>query len=209
MSQLITEVVENLPDPEPPPKQESEPAPAWVREALESLPKPDWPDGGMTAQFIFAGQRLDMDDLTGQFDNYLHIAVNAATGYGALMWLVTEGTTVSVAPSIAEHVWISDNPYPPAFDPDVISDPGFPRYHHPHSTLPVGQIRAAVEEFCRNGTGHRPECISWTPGELSGRRLDTPEPEERITLCEDPWCDQAGWHPYHAVGTSQDANPMA
>ncbi|WP_353963350.1 Imm1 family immunity protein [Streptomyces sp. NBC_00198] len=44
--------------------------------------------------------------------------------------------------------------------------------------MPVDRIRAAVEEYCRAGTGHRPTCIDWTAGQMSGRRLDmdaTPE----------------------------------
>ncbi|MGW3346303.1 Imm1 family immunity protein [Nonomuraea rubra] len=186
MMQLITEVVENAPDPEPRPKPKEAP-PKWVLEAIESLPKPSWPDGGMTSAFVLTERRLNMDDQPHGFDNYLQITVNAATGYGALMWFVTEGSSVPAAPDIAEHVWISDNPHPPAFDPDVFSDPGFPRFHHPRSTLPVAQIRAALEEFCRTGTGQRPECINWTPGDLSGRRLDMPEPEEEIDEWEHPW----------------------
>ncbi|MFC4005964.1 Imm1 family immunity protein [Nonomuraea purpurea] len=195
MTQLITEVIENLPDPDASPDPDPKPVPAWVQKAFENLPEPNWPDGGMTAAFIFTERHLEMDVFPHDFDNYLHIAVNAVTGFGALTWFVTEGSAVPVDPAIAEHVWISDNPHPPAFDPDVFSDPGFPRYHHPRSTLPVPQIRTALEEFCRTGTGQRPECIRWTPGELSGRRLDTPEPEEQIAHCEDPWCDT----PYHPV----------
>ncbi|MER7735969.1 Imm1 family immunity protein [Streptomyces erythrochromogenes] len=39
------------------------------------------------------------------------------------------------------------------------------------STLPLAQIRAALEEFCRKGTGGRPECISWVKGEINGEIL--------------------------------------
>jgi hypothetical protein len=46
-----------------------------------------------------------------------------------------------------------------------LSDPGFSRYHDPRSTLPIAHIRAAVEEFCRTGTGARPECVHWVHGE--------------------------------------------
>ncbi|MEQ4721484.1 Imm1 family immunity protein [Nonomuraea sp. B19D2] len=209
MMRLVMEVVENLPDPEsePDPEPIPEALAASILEIIDSLPEPSWPAGGMTAEFAFIKQRQDPDDLPHQFDNYLGISVNAATGYGALMWFVTDDTTLPVAPSIAEHVWVSDNPHPPAFDPHVFSDPGFPRYHYPRSTLPVAQIRAALEEFCRTGTGQRPECIDWTPGDLGGGRLDTPEPEERIMYCEDPWCEMAGTqHPEHPAETSPDAN---
>ncbi|WP_308198486.1 Imm1 family immunity protein [Actinomadura terrae] len=30
--------------------------------------------------------------------------------------------------------------------------------------LPVSKVRAAVEQFCRMGTGNRPECIDWVRG---------------------------------------------
>ncbi|MET7749740.1 Imm1 family immunity protein [Micromonospora sp. NPDC005367] len=38
------------------------------------------------------------------------------------------------------------------------------------SVLPLAQVRAAVEEFCRTGTGDRPECIRWVRGEINGER---------------------------------------
>ncbi|MFF1441319.1 Imm1 family immunity protein [Streptomyces sp. NPDC058295] len=79
-----------------------------------------------------------------------------------------------------------------------MADPGYPRFHHPRSTVPIARIRAAVEEYCRAGTGHRPTCVDWTPGDLAGRRLDTPIDEDFITRCEDPWCEISGSeHPAH------------
>jgi hypothetical protein len=86
-------------------------------------------------------------------------------------------------------VWISNNPAPPVVDPGVIADPGLPRYHQPRSTLPVARVRAAVKEFCRTGTGHRPSRVDWAMGHLGGRRLDTPVREEHIARCADPWCE--------------------
>ncbi|MGW2935724.1 Imm1 family immunity protein [Streptomyces sp. NPDC001156] len=42
---------------------------------------------------------------------------------------------------------------------------------YPRSTLPVTQVHAALEEFCRTGAGDRPECIYWVRGEINGERL--------------------------------------
>lgn len=75
-------------------------------------------------------------------------------------------------PEIDDYVWVSDNPAPPDFDPRVVSDPCVPYFYHPRSTLPAAQIRAAVEEFCRTGTGERPERVHWVRGEANGNRLD-------------------------------------
>ncbi len=183
---LITEVVENLPDPEPPPVPEPVPKhlAASLLEVLESLPKADWPYGGTAAEFTFTDRHRDPAE-EWNHDSYLHVAVNARTRYGALKWMLPKESTVLADPHIADHVWLSDNPAPPAVDPDVLADPCFPRFHHPRSALPATLIRAAVEEFCRTGTGQRPTCIDWTPGYLSGQRLDTPEPEEHLSQYED------------------------
>nr|WP_121175647.1 Imm1 family immunity protein [Streptomyces sp. 1114.5] len=56
-------------------------------------------------------------------------------------------------------------------DPRAVSDPGEPRFHDPRSCLPVPEVRAALEEFCRMGTGNRPECIRWVCGYMNGYRL--------------------------------------
>ncbi|WP_398900972.1 Imm1 family immunity protein [Streptomyces sp. 1114.5] len=37
--------------------------------------------------------------------------------------------------------------------------------------MPVPEVRAALEEFCRMGTGNRPECIRWVCGYMNGYRL--------------------------------------
>ncbi|MEU9079159.1 Imm1 family immunity protein [Kitasatospora sp. NPDC048538] len=50
----------------------------------------------------------------------------------------------------------------------VVFDPGDPRFHNPRSCLPVLEVRAALEEFCRMGTGNRPECIHWVRGYMNG-----------------------------------------
>jgi hypothetical protein len=200
---LITAVVENLPDPAPRQTAQSEPQHVVdeLQRVLEGLPQPNWPYGGEIAEFTLAERQHASEGDMPHFDSYLHVAVNARTGYGALKWMLTQGSTVLTDASIGDQVWLSDNPAPPDINPDVISDPGFPRYHHPRSTLPVALVRAAVEEFCRTDTGHRPTCIEWTPGDLAGRRLDTPAEEAEedvITHCEDPWCTNSGQeHPAH------------
>lgn len=124
---------------------------------------------GEDAKFMFSDVRHRCDQ-TDWPNNCLQIAVNTSTGYGALIWHVMEG--FAEKGGIYDHIWISDNPNPPDFDPRVVSDPGEPRFHHPRSTLPIPMIRQAVEEFCRVGTGHRPECIGWVRGWVNGHRLD-------------------------------------
>lgn len=114
----------------------------------------------------------------------LRVAVNRNTGYGALIWFAAQGFERSGG--VYDHVWISDNPEPPEFDPRVVSDPCYPLFHDPSSTLPLAQVRNALEEFCRMRTGRRPECIAWTKGEANGRRLDRPPIVEFV---EDPEID--------------------
>ncbi|GAA2436084.1 hypothetical protein GCM10010191_58600 [Actinomadura vinacea] len=165
--------------------------PASVLKVFAELPKPDWPHGGQTAEFTLSAPSHEPIAFLPRFDSYLHVAVNPETGYGALKWMVTEDSTVFIDSHIADQVWLSDSPRPPITDPNVFADPGYPRYHHPRSTLPINRIRAAVEEFCRAATGHRPTCIDWTPGKLDGERLDTPRPrDESVDRCLDPWCEQ-------------------
>ncbi|MER7441500.1 Imm1 family immunity protein [Micromonospora avicenniae] len=123
---------------------------------------------GQDAWFCLSEQRhCDENQVA---DNFLRVAVNRSTGYGGIVWGVTESSPRTGG--IYDSVWISNNPEPPNFDPRVVSDPGVPLFHDPCSTLPISQVRAAVEEFCRTGTGDRPECIGWVPGHASGRRLD-------------------------------------
>jgi hypothetical protein len=68
--------------------------------------------------------------------------------------------------------WVSDNPNPPTVDPQVLSDPGAPICFDVRSTLPIPVVRLALQEFCRQGSGDRPECIDWVLGEINGERLD-------------------------------------
>jgi len=105
-------------------------------------------------------------------DNHLHVGVNASSGYGGLAWWVTPKRAVAEGTETAQWCWVSDNPNPPSTNPLVLSDPNSPILYDPRSTLPVDEVRSALEEFCRSGTGGRPECISWVHGEINGERLD-------------------------------------
>ena len=129
------------------------------------------------AWFGFSDFRVEGNDMP---DNFLRVAVNEETGYGGLAWGVTDRHP------IPSGVWISDNPNPPEFDPRVISDPGCPVFYEPQSTLPLGLVRAALEEFCYLGTGARPVCVRWVRGNVNGRRLDS---ELKVEIVDDidPW----------------------
>ncbi|MDX2940458.1 MULTISPECIES: Imm1 family immunity protein [Streptomyces] len=140
-----------------------------VMETLQSEGRTgQWYTPGEDAWFSLSEERHD--DSRPVADNYLRVAVNRSTGYGGLVWGVTEDSPRRGG--IHNSVWVSDNPLPPAFDPRVVSDPGYPLFHDPCSTLPVPRVRAAVEEFCRTDTGDRPRCVQWVPGHLNGERLD-------------------------------------
>ncbi|MGK5557804.1 Imm1 family immunity protein, partial [Actinomadura kijaniata] len=150
---LLNEVAENRPDigsPEPEPVGDGS-MPAHILAATTNLTAATLPYGGTQASFTLdaphRGPRWDL------WDSSLNVTINARTGYGALRWTVSTDTTVPVNPEIAQHLWLSDNPTPPLTDPSVFADPWLPSYHHPNSTLPVAQVRAAVEEFCRSRTG--------------------------------------------------------
>jgi hypothetical protein len=99
-------------------------------------------------------------------------AVNNESGYGALIWFVDQH--YPKRGGIYDDVWISDNPAPPKTDPEVISDPGYPLYHDPSSTIPISVVRAVVFEFCSASSGDRPESVDWIKGEMNGQRLDRP-----------------------------------
>ncbi len=117
-------------------------------------------------------------------DNFLRLAVNRRTGYGALIWFVTQESPRKG--NIYKQVWISNNIEPPTMDPRVVSDPGYPLFHDPRSTLPLELIHATVNEFLRTGTGERPACIDWTPGHVNGQRLDSPPIVQKVDT-QDPF----------------------
>ncbi|MEF9886086.1 MULTISPECIES: Imm1 family immunity protein [unclassified Streptomyces] len=145
---------------------------ALITEVLENLQHEDrsgpWISAGETASFMFAERRHSETVRDWWPDNCLQVAVNSESGYGGLVWSANQDRITR--DEISEHIWVSDNPNPPDFDPRVVSDPGVPYFFDPRSTLPVNQIRAALEEFCRNESGNRPECVAWVHGELNGER---------------------------------------
>ncbi|MFI8235580.1 Imm1 family immunity protein [Streptomyces sp. NPDC085900] len=128
-----------------------------------------WVDPGEDAWFMWADKRLGESEWP---DNHLQVAVNTSTGYGGLIWFVTGAAAERMDDEISNSIWISNNPTPPEFDPRVVADPGFPLFHDRRSTIPVSLVRLALEEFCRAGTGDRPNCLGWVRGEMNGTRLE-------------------------------------
>jgi hypothetical protein len=100
----------------------------------------------------------------------LAVAVNRRTGHGGLIW--TPEVIGAEQGSVWASVWVSDNAAPPETDPRVMSDPDAGIWFDPASALPLAHVRAAVEEFCRSGTGARPDCVGWVRGSEDGRRGD-------------------------------------
>ncbi|MEU2662271.1 Imm1 family immunity protein [Micromonospora sp. NPDC007220] len=129
---------------------------------MDRLPSDD------LAWFGIADRRVSYDDLAS--DTWLAVAVNKTAGYGALMWCVDSSSPRRGG--IYEHVWLTDNPSPPKAAPQVVANPDAGLIHSPRSTLPIPQIRLAVEEFCYGDTGDRPERVSWARGDLNGHRHD-------------------------------------
>lgn len=151
---------------------------AVVAEVISSLRgwdnESEWISPGTNAWFSWVdGRRTDPAELP---TNTLIVSMNKETGYGGLIWFVTGGYP-GVGECEMETICVSDNPTPPNFDPQVVAEPGEPYFFEPRSTLPIDQIEKALEEFCRSRTGMRPECVRWTPGEISGRRADREEEE--------------------------------
>ncbi|MFG3294551.1 Imm1 family immunity protein [Streptomyces sp. NPDC048179] len=137
---------------------------------------------GDDAWFCLADRRKsDSEPVVG---SNLRVAINPVHGYGALVWFVND--QFPRKRGVYDSVWLSDNPDPVDFDPRVVSDPGYPLFHDPASTLPNSMIRAAVEEFCRTRSGERPECIDWIAGHVNGQRLDRPS---IVEIVEDPEID--------------------
>ncbi|MER5200195.1 Imm1 family immunity protein [Streptomyces sp. NPDC002755] len=137
---------------------------------------------GEDAWFCLADRRCSDGESVAK--SSLRVAANRRTGYGALVWFADKRFPRSGG--IYDSVWVSDNPEPPDFDPSVVSDPGYPLFHDPASTLPIPVVREAVEEFCRAGTGERPESIGWIAGEMNGQRSDR---SPIVDFVEDPVLD--------------------
>jgi Immunity protein Imm1 len=129
-----------------------------------------WIRPGEVASLMFADRRHSESVRDWWPDNTLQVAVNTETGYGGLVWFATQERVKK--DDVSECIWVSNNPNPPSFDPRVVGDPGIPYFFDPRSTLPLDQVRAVLEEFCRVGTGDRPECIEWVHGEMNGQRND-------------------------------------
>lgn len=103
--------------------------------------------------------------------NFLSVACNHSTGYGALVWCVDQ-VSFPRKGGIHASVWVTDNVEPPEFDTGVIMDQDVEECHDPRSTIPLHQVRQAVEEFCRLGTGDRPESVRWVEAfDFVGRRF--------------------------------------
>ncbi|MGW4033875.1 Imm1 family immunity protein [Streptomyces sp. NPDC004838] len=153
-------------------------------------------EGGVFATFFLLMPHRDSIKSDRGFDSCLQVSVNSLTGYGALRWLVLEGSEVRVDQDIARSVWISKNSDPPILDPKVVADLGNGRLFEPRSVLPVSGIRAAVEEFCELRTGQRPAVVCWDRYDSDGYRFM--QPDTRPLYCEDPWCRISGTrHPIH------------
>lgn len=127
---------------------------------------------GDPVSFSFAEYRRTAETRGLWPDNYLRIGVNSTTGYGGLVWYVSPKRAEASGEEKDQYCWVSDNPNPPNFDPQVLSDPGSPLCYDRRSTMPISCVREALEEFCRMATGDRPEFISWVRGEINGERID-------------------------------------
>jgi hypothetical protein len=128
-----------------------------------------YPSNGGVAYFSFADHRLSYDGAPDTYpDNSLAVSVNRSTGHGAFVWFATPRFKRG---GIYDSAWVSDNPEPPDFDPRVVADPSDSVFHEPANTLPLPRIRETLEEFCRVGTGDRPESIQWAQSSLIGKRM--------------------------------------
>ena len=60
-------------------------------------------------------------------NSFLRVSANRETGYGALIWFVSDAHPGSG--DVFDSVWVSDNPSPPTEDSRVVSDTGEPVFH--------------------------------------------------------------------------------
>ncbi|GAA2469651.1 Imm1 family immunity protein [Streptomyces mauvecolor] len=107
-------------------------------------------------------------------DNSLEVTVNFSNGHGGLVWYVDANRASEInektQSDMADWAWVSDNPEPVAFGPEILIDVHVPYYHDSRNALPVSRIRAALQEFCRAGSGARPESVHWVKGQPTGER---------------------------------------
>ncbi|MET8539084.1 Imm1 family immunity protein [Kitasatospora sp. NPDC004799] len=130
---------------------------------------------GRNAWFVF-----NEDEAGPSSDSTLMVAMDREAGYGGLVWCVS--LRYPKRGGIYACTWVTDNPSPPEDDPKVISDAWTPVFMEPATVLPLPEVRKALEEFCREGTGDRPTCVGWVKGHLNGSRVElgpaaTPVPE--------------------------------
>jgi hypothetical protein len=140
-----------------------------VENSVPEQPDDPWSSAGEYASFSYN----DHGPTANLPHSYLQVAVNPDTGFGGLIWYVRptwQGW--SAAGDVAKHVWVADNPNPPAFDARVVADNCLPRFFTPRSTLPVDQVRIALREYALKGTGERPESVQWVIGNTGGKRFD-------------------------------------
>jgi hypothetical protein len=116
--------------------------------------------------FVIEGQGFDRHDNLP--DNWLRLSLNPDSSYGAFIWCVNSVVANESQHSDDKFVWLSYNANPPTFDPEVVADPHLPSYFNRHSAFPTPVVITVVEEYCRAGTGRRPETIDWVHGELDG-----------------------------------------
>ncbi|MEV4283859.1 Imm1 family immunity protein [Actinoplanes xinjiangensis] len=155
-----------------------------ILEELAAEARPGFP--GQVAVLTFV-QRA-WEEVAAQTDNHLLASINVETGYGALIWYVTEDRKPKR--DINNQVWVTNSLHPVEVDPRVVADPDCGTFYHPRSTIPLDQIRAALEEFCTMGTGDRPECVTWVSGGIDGRRDDEPyagRAPDSTDAWQDPW----------------------
>ncbi|MFC9154965.1 Imm1 family immunity protein [Streptomyces bauhiniae] len=156
------------------------------------------PKGGILATFVLLAPHRDPMKSDRYFDSYLQVSTNPLTGYGALRWQVPEDSVVRVDRKIARSVWTSWNPEPPVLDQNVVADLGDWRLFEPRNTLPVSDIRAAVEEFCELRSGQRPAAICWDRGDFGAYHSLNGQADVTPSYCQDPWCRDSGTrHPLH------------
>ncbi|MEV7750026.1 Imm1 family immunity protein [Streptomyces griseofuscus] len=154
--------------------------------------------GGIVATFVLLAPHRDPMKSDRYFDSYLQVSTNPLTRYGALRWQVPEDSVVRVDREIARSMWTSNNPEPPVLDQNVVADLSDGRLFEPRNTLPISDIRAAVEEFCELRSGQRPTAISWDRGDFGACHSLNGQADATPSYCQDPWCrDSGARHPLH------------
>jgi hypothetical protein len=127
-------------------------------------------DDGYTAFCFMLAEMPHSREIHGWWpDNYLQGVINLASGYGGLVWFATVDR---LADGISEYIWVTDTPFPPESDPEVVCEDAIGECFDPRSLLSVDMIRIALEEYCQVGTGVRPEQVGWVHGKMTGARVD-------------------------------------